>query len=113
MDTIFITGSVLSGRHGVYDEEREKDQRFQIDIEIKQGERDWQENIANTYNYMDAHAIAREFVENKSFNLIETLGESILNEILKNPLAKSASITIKKLDVIPPAEVGVTLTRSK
>lgn len=113
MDTIFISGLVLMGRHGVYDEEHEKDQRFGIDIEIKQQVRDWEENIGNTYNYMDAHAIAREYVENKSFKLIETLGESILKEILKNLIVKSASITIKKLDVIPPAEVGITLVRSR
>lgn len=111
MDTIFIEGLVLSGRHGVGAPERAKHQRFSLDIHVKQHPAQWKEDILNTYNYMEAQEIARRYVEEQSFKLLETLSHSIINEIFKNPLAQSVTITIRKLDVIPPATVGVTLTR--
>jgi dihydroneopterin aldolase len=113
MDTIFIKGLEFMGRHGVYDEEHTKDQRFGIDIEINQEPHDWQEKIKNTYDYMDARDIARHFVEEKSFKLIETLGEAIATEILKNPHAKEVKVTVKKLDVVLPAEAGVFIHRKR
>ncbi len=112
MDTIFIRGLVFSGKHGVFDEEHARPQRFGIDIEVKQKPADWGEKIKNTYNYMDAREIARVCIEEKSFKLIETLAETICQEILMHPLAESVSVTIRKLDVLPVGEVGVTLVRS-
>jgi dihydroneopterin aldolase len=97
----------------VYAEEHIQTQRFSLDIEIKQEIRDWGENLENTYDYMIAREIARCAVEEKSFKLIETLGEEIAKEILKHPLVGEVLITIKKLDVIAPAEVGVVLRRAK
>lgn len=113
MDTIFIKGLVFMGRHGVYDEEHEKDQRFGVDIEVSQAPRDWEEKIRNTFDYMDAKEIARRFVEEESFKLIETLGEAIAKEILKSPHAQEVRVTVKKLDVVSPAEAGVIIVRKK
>ena len=111
MDTIFIEGLVFSGRHGVGAPERAKHQRLSLDIKVEQNPADWKEDIRNTYDYMEAREIARIHVEEKSFKLLETLSENIINEIFKNPLAQSVTITIRKLDVIPPAAVGITITR--
>ena len=113
MDTIFVRGLIFYGKHGVYKEEHIQVQRFAVDIEIKQEVRDWEEKLENTYDYMEAKEIARMCIEEKSFKLIETLGETIAREILKHPLAREVTITIKKLDVIPPAEVGVVIKRKK
>ena len=113
MDTIFIKGLLFWGKHGVYKEEHVQVQRFGVDIEIKQEVWDWDERLDRTYDYMEAREIARRCIEENSYKLIETLGEAIATEILLHPLAQSASVTIKKLDVIPPAEVGVVIVRSK
>lgn len=113
MDTIFVRGLIFYGKHGVYKEEHIQVQRFAVDIEIKQEIKNWEERLENTYDYMEAREIARKCVEEMSFKLIETLGETMATEILKHPLVRAVSVTIKKLDVIPPAEVGVTIVRVK
>lgn len=113
MDTIFLEGLVFSGRHGVGAPERAKHQRFGLDIRIEQDPADWQEDISRTYNYMDAHEIACRVVQEQSFKLLETLGERIIGEILKDPIVRSVSVTIRKLDLMPPAVVGVTIIRAR
>jgi len=113
MDTIFIKGLIFNGRHGVYKQEHEKDQRFGIDIKVDQSPLDWEEKIASTFDYMDAREIARQSVEEKSFKLIETLGEAIAQEIILYPTVKGVEVTVKKLDVVAPAEAGVIIRRKK
>ena len=113
MDTVFIKGLIFWGRHGVYKSEHLQVQRFCIDIEVKQEIVDWQEHLPNTYDYMEAREIVERNVEGQSFKLIETLAETIAMEILQNPLVEEVAVTVKKLDVIPPAEVGVTVVRKK
>lgn len=113
MDTIFLEGLVFSGRHGVGAPERAKHQRFSLDIRVEQMPGDWQEDIARTYNYMDAKEIAREAVEQHSYKLLETLALSVIGEILKNPIVVSVSVTIRKLDLMPPAVAGVTIARKR
>lgn len=113
MDTIFIEGLVFSGRHGVGAPERAKHQRFGIDIRMEQKPADWQEDITRTNDYLDAREIARGIVEERSFKLIETLAEAICIEVLKKPIIESVTVTIRKLDLMPPAMAGVSLARSR
>ncbi len=113
MDTIFLEGLVFSGRHGVGAPERAKHQRFGLDIKIEQKPTEWQEDIQRTYNYMDAREIAQKIVENRSFKLLETLAETISREVMNNPTVQSVSVTIRKLDLMPPAVAGVAITRSR
>lgn len=112
MDTIFINGLVFSGRHGVYEEERRAPQRFGVDIEVLQTPRDWQETLANTYDYMEARDIAQRIIEGPSCKLIETLAETIAQEILKNKNVAQVAVTLRKLDIVAPAEAGVTIVRT-
>ncbi len=113
MDTIFIEGLVFSGRHGIGAPERAKHQRFGLDIRMEQKPADWQEDIARTNDYLDAKEIAREIVEERSFKLLETLAETIVAEVLKKPIIESVTITIRKLDLMPPATCGVTICRAR
>lgn len=113
MDTIFLHNIVFLGRHGVGAPERSKPQRFELDIEVKQKPRTWKDNIKQTYNYMDAHGIARKYIEETSCRLIETLGENIAQDILKNPIVESVTVTIRKLDILQTGVGGVIITRSR
>lgn len=113
MDTIFIEGLVFSGRHGVGAPERAKHQRFGLDITMKQKPLDWQEDITRTNDYLDAKEIARSLVEERSFKLLETLAEAICREVLKKPIIELVTVTIRKLDLMPPATCGVTIERSR
>jgi 7,8-dihydroneopterin aldolase/epimerase/oxygenase len=113
MDKIFIKDLVFMGRHGVGARERSQPQRFGVDITIEQEPADWKDNIRNTYNYVKARDIARRYIEEESYKLIETLAENIGKEILAHRLVKSVSVTIRKLDIFADGEGGVTITRNR
>ncbi len=113
MDTIFIKDLVFMGRHGVGDLERSQPQRFGIDIVIEQESRDWQDSIKNTYNYVEARDIAKRHIEETSNKLIETIAESIAQEVLVHDFVKKVSVTVKKLDIFVDGVGGVTISRSK
>lgn len=100
------------GRHGVEAAERREAQRFGVAIEVRQEKANWEEKIRNTYNYMEAHEIARKAIEGESRKLLETLTEGMAQEILKHPLAKSVKVTIRKLDLFAQGESGVTIERT-
>ncbi len=113
MDTIFLKDLLFIGNHGVGAPERSKPQRLEVDIALTQKPRAWKDDIENTYNYMDAHEIARRHVEEESFKLIESIGESIALEILEDIKIESVSVTIRKLDILQKGVCGVTITRSR
>ena len=88
----------LEARHGLYDEEKNKKQLFEIDLEAcfdrKEGSRD---NIKNSIDYEKIYQIILEVVNNNTFNLLETIGEKIINQIFKaNNTIKSVKINIRK-----------------
>jgi len=113
MDQIFIKDLVFMGRHGVGARERKEAQRFGVDLMIEQEPMDWKDDIRNTYNYVKAREISRQYIEEKTFKLIETIAEGIAQEILIHRLATKVSVTVRKLDIFPDGIGGVTITRSK
>ena len=69
------------GKHGIYDNEKDKDQKFLIDIYIKI--QDFSEdNIGNTVNYEEVVDLVIKIVEHESFDLIESLSKNIVKQIL-------------------------------
>ena len=69
------------GKHGIYDNEKDNDQKFLIDIYIKI--QDFSEdNIGNTVNYEEVVDIVIKIVEHESFDLIESLSKNIVKQIL-------------------------------
>ena len=69
------------GKHGIYDNEKDNDQKFLIDIYIKI--QDFSEdNIVNTVNYEEVVDLVIKIVEHESFDLIESLSKNIVKQIL-------------------------------
>ena len=69
------------GKHGIYDNEKDNDQKFLIDIYIKI--RDFSEdNIVNTVNYEEVVDLVIKIVEHESFDLIESLSKNIVKQII-------------------------------
>ena len=68
------------GKHGIYDNEKDNDQKFLIDIYIKI--QDFSEdNIGNTVNYEEVVDLVIKIVEHESFDLIESLSKNIVKQI--------------------------------
>jgi|TARA_B100001093_G_scaffold504537_1_gene560514 dihydroneopterin aldolase len=69
------------GKHGIYDNEKDNDQKFLIDIYIKI--QDFSEdNIGNTVDYEEVVDLVIKIVEHESFDLIESLSKNIVKQIL-------------------------------
>ena len=69
------------GKHGIYDNEKDNDQKFLIDIYIKI--QDFSEdNIGNTVNYEEVVDLVIKIVEYESFDLIESLSKNIVKQII-------------------------------
>ncbi|HPD33559.1 MAG TPA: dihydroneopterin aldolase [Bacteroidota bacterium] len=88
--------------HGVKDEEKKLGGRYQMDLELYYDSSSAIESdkLSNALNFEDIlHKIAYELI-NKNFNLIETLGNQILQVVADNyPILKKATVRIRKFNI--------------
>ena len=103
-DSIKIKGIAAIGFHGVYTEERAKGQKFIVDVKLSLPLQGMKDDLSKTVNYADiAHLVVRH-ITGEPVNLIETVAESIADEILKDfPLVKKVKIKVHK----PEAPINV------
>jgi len=83
---------------GVYEHEKTNKQPLFIDIQISydSGKAAQTDNIEYALDYFELTNSIINFVENSSFNLLETLAEKLLDLILLDQRIKKSSITIRK-----------------
>jgi dihydroneopterin aldolase len=81
--TISLRNIVVFGFHGVHLEEKTLGQRFEIDLEYRLANPPlpWIDEESATVSYVDAYDIVSRVSAEKSFNLIETLGNRIIEEM--------------------------------
>lgn len=117
-DRIELDGLEAFGYHGVYDFEKEKGQKFIIDLVV------WtdfsvaaaSDEISATISYVDLADIAVGVVEGPSLDLIETLAATVADRI--NALAGviAVEVTVHKPDAPihhPFTDVRVVARRSQ
>jgi len=103
LDTLTLKSIELKGKHGVYSEERETDNFFELDVimhgEFKPaGEKD---DLSLTVNYESIEAIASGVLSGPSRLLIETLCQEIGAAVFnKFPDIQSMEVALRKLN--PP-----------
>jgi len=90
----------IKARHGLYDDEKTNKQLFEISVKAffykKQSCND---NIKETINYEKIYSIIVDIVVKNSFDLIETIGEKIIEKLFLFDLIKKVQVTIKKPEV--------------
>ena len=81
--TISLKNIIVYGFHGVHQEEKTLGQRFEIDLEHRLANPPfpWKDEERATVSYVNAHKIVSRVCAEKSFNLIETLGNRIIEEM--------------------------------
>ena len=87
--------------HGVNPEEKVRPQRFLISVMIYADIRAAakSDNVDDTVSYSAVKKVVKSFVEENSFDLIETLAAGMAKLLLqKFPLAKGVSVEVKKPD---------------
>lgn len=117
MDRIVLRGMVFSGRHGVSDAERERPQRFTVDIELETNltKAGGSDSLADTVDYRQVHAIAKEVIEGEPAKLIESLADRIARRVLALSRVRTVSVMIAKrpprMRPIDAASVHIRRTR--
>jgi dihydroneopterin aldolase len=108
MDRIRLNGMVFYGYHGVLPEERALGQRFVVDIEViadlhPAGVSD---DLADTINYSQVYAAARDVVTGPACQLIEAVAERIAARVLaENGAAQRVVVRVRKPEVPIPGSV--------
>jgi dihydroneopterin aldolase len=101
-DRIVLDSMVFLGTHGVYPEEQETPQPFDVDVELALNLQPagLSDDLAQTVDYGRVFDTCRQIVESTRFNLIEALAEAIAHELLAGfPPATEVTIRIRKPQV--------------
>lgn len=101
-DKIVLRNMVFYGYHGVFPAEKELGQRFEVDVELvtdlsRAAQAD--DLDAGVINYVDVYTLVKEIVEEREFNLIEALAETIAQEILSAHDVDEVTVRVRKPEV--------------
>lgn len=98
MDVIRLLGMEFYGFHGVFEAEQELGQRFEVDVELFRDLRSAADtdDIDVTLNYVDVYTVVKEIVEERTFNLIETLAEVIASEVISGFAIEGIKVRVRK-----------------
>lgn len=116
MDQIRISGISGFGFHGVYPEERRVGQRFLADLilytDLSAPARS--DDVKDATDYSRVIPDVKRVLEGEPVNLIETLADRVVAEVLKNyPLVESVEVTIFKPEAPVEAAVAVHIRRNR
>ncbi|NIM19565.1 MAG: dihydroneopterin aldolase [Candidatus Latescibacteria bacterium] len=115
-DVIRLKGITVFGFYGVSPQEREVGQKIQVDLELQA---DLQaactsDSLRDTINYESVYSKVMEVVSERKHRLIESLGEDICYELLREFPISKVTINLRKLNLPFPnnlSYVEVCLTR--
>jgi dihydroneopterin aldolase len=118
MDYIHLNDMEFYGYHGALPEETKLGQRFRVTLSLatslaKAGKTD---DLEETVNYAEVYSVCRTVVEGKPVKLIETVAETIADEIFRNFADKVFGVRVVLVKPDPPihghyASVSVDITR--
>ncbi len=114
MDKILIEGLECMAHVGVPEEERGREQRVSVDIELvldlkPAGTSD---QFEKTVDYAAVAQIVREMTEKKQFCLVEALAEAVAGELMGRFRPEEAVVRVRKFSVPGTASVGAEIKRT-
>lgn len=117
-DRIALTGLEVHAHHGVFDFERERGQRFLIDVEVAVdlASAAAGDELSQTVHYGELAESVRAAVERDPVDLIETVAERVARVALGFAGVRETRVTVHKPDApidAPFADVSVTLVRAR
>lgn len=111
---LILSGLTAFGYHGNNPAERQLGQSFSVDLEVTLDTRRAaaSDRIDDTVSYPILEKIARQILEGKPANLLETVAERIATAILKLPHVDQVKVRITKRPPLPNlAAFTVEITR--
>ena len=110
---IIVNDLILLLSVGIHQFEKLKKQRVKFNLEITT-DPNIKPEIKTIVNYENIINDIKKLTEKKHFDLLESLSESIFDEIFKNKKIKKIKLKIEKLDIIKETNsVGIEVIKAK
>jgi dihydroneopterin aldolase len=111
-----LRGLELHGYHGVLEHERERGQRFLVDVRLEPSDdrAARTDDISDAVDYRDVVAIVREISDGRAFQLLEAFATALADALLTRLRVGWVEVTVRKPDVVlglPVEHVAVTVER--
>lgn len=87
------------GYHGVYNKEIKDGQEFILNLDISYNYNDSSDSVSKTIDYIELYNLLKKIFNKTRYNLLETLGNEIINQVLDN----YASIYYIKVNIRKPS----------
>lgn len=113
MDVIALRGVRCFGRHGANPGEREREQPFEIDLQldIDLSDASRSDELAQTLDYGVLHERVKRVVSQRSYALLERLAGEILKVAFEDARVAGAEVRVGKPALLDGATPSVTLRR--
>jgi len=99
------------GKHGIYDNEKNNEQKFFVDIHINIEDFE-EDDISRTINYEEVVDLVIKIVERESFDLIESLSKNIVKKIVNQYQKENLRINEIKATVHKPDTILKSKTQN-
>ena len=110
---IIIKDLILLLSVGIHQFEKLKKQKVKFNIEITT-DPNLKPDMKTIVNYENVIKIIKKLTEKTHYELLESLSETIFDEMFKSKKIKKIKLTIEKLDIIEETKsVGIEVTKSK
>ena len=106
---INISKIKCSGKHGIYDHEKQNDQKFLVDIHINISDFS-DDDINKTLNYEEIVDLVIKIVNTESYDLIETLARYISEQIVFEYAKTETTLQEIKVTVYKPDTILKDMT---
>ncbi len=91
---LFLSGIRASGRHGARPGEKDEPQDFVVDLDIEVNVGD--DDIAGTADYRGITEVTRAIIEQRSFDLIESMAAAIAEDLLSLDRVEHVTAVVHK-----------------
>ena len=113
---ILINELILDLKLGYYEFEKEKVQKvkFSLEIDYKDKKPTNDKDIKSIVNYGQIVKLIRKLTKNKHYNFLETLAESVFDELFKDKRIAKIMLKIEKLEILKQcSSVGIQITKKR
>lgn len=101
MITVELHGLEVRGRHGVTDEERERNQPFHYDIDFDVSNAALSDRLGDAVDYVEVAECVRTVSDAHSYSLLEALASDVADAIVAHFDVSRVRVRVRKTDVQP------------
>lgn len=97
-DRLILKNMVFYGYHGAFAAEKELGQKIEVDVELRLELKPSAatDDLELSINYVEVYTLIKDIVEEREFNLLETIAEAIAGEILSAYTLEEVVVRVRK-----------------